>query len=186
MVHYGIKAGKMQPFPVGICGSFIIREAPVNPASTGGRGFSLKKGEKRAGFGWIFPFVRSGGKDPLSNRRRLIRRFLSAIHAQKCRSPCRARLGGLFDFSLVATCPAQKRKKRKAHAFLSIFPASVSLGSQNLTAIVRAASLASSMGHNRFAALGANRHAGSGQLPVRATALITAGFGYFTLGDSHG
>ena len=69
---------------------------------------------------------------------------------------------------------------------LALFPALVSLGSQNLTAIVRAAGLAGSVGHYGLAALGANRHAGSGQLPVGATALITAGLGHFTLGNSHG
>ena len=66
------------------------------------------------------------------------------------------------------------------------FPALVSLGSQNLTAIVVAASLASSMRHDGLATLGANRHAGSSQLPVGATALIATGLGHFTLRNSHG
>ena len=66
------------------------------------------------------------------------------------------------------------------------FPALVSLGGQNLTAIVVAASLASSVGHDGLTALGANRNAGSGQLPVGATALIAAGLGHFTLRNSHG
>ena len=66
------------------------------------------------------------------------------------------------------------------------FPALVSLGGQDLTAFVVTASLASSVGHDGFAALGANAHAGSGQLPVGATALVAAGLGHFTLGDSHG
>ena len=81
----------------------------------------------------------------------------------------------------------QKRKKRKALAFLwfSVF-ALLSLNSQNLTAIVGAASLASSVGHYGLTALGANRNTGSGQHPVRATALIAAGLGHFTLRDSHG
>ena len=81
------------------------------------------------------------------------------------------------------------RKKRKAKsAFLCAyaFPALVSLGGQDLTAIVVTASLAGSMGHNGLAALGADGHAGSGQLPVRTTALIAAGAGHFTLRDSHG
>ena len=69
---------------------------------------------------------------------------------------------------------------------LSLFPALVSLGSQNLTTVVVAASLASSVGHNGLTALGANRNAGSGQLPVGATALIAAGLGHFTLRNSHG
>ena len=69
---------------------------------------------------------------------------------------------------------------------LTPFPALVSLGSQHLTAIVVAASLASSVGHNGFTALGANRNAGSRQLPVGATALIAAGLGHFTLRNSHG
>ena len=66
------------------------------------------------------------------------------------------------------------------------FPALVSLGSQNLTAIVVAASLASSVGHDGLTALGANCHAGGRQLPVGATALIAAGLGHFTLRNSHG
>ena len=62
----------------------------------------------------------------------------------------------------------------------------LSLNSQDLTAIVGTASLASSVGHDGLTALGANSHAGSGQLPVGATALIAAGLGHFTLRDSHG
>ena len=68
----------------------------------------------------------------------------------------------------------------------AFFPALVSLGGQDLTAIVGTASLASSVRHDGLAALGANGHAGSGQLPVRATTLVTTGAGYFTLRDSHG
>ena len=80
------------------------------------------------------------------------------------------------------------RKKRKAGAFLCVtaFPALVSLGGQDLTAIVGTASLASSVGSDGLAALGADGNAGSGQLPVGATALIATGLGYFTLRDSHG
>ena len=66
------------------------------------------------------------------------------------------------------------------------FPALVSLGGQNLTAIVVTASLASSVGSYGLTALGANGHTGSGQLPVGTTTLITAGAGDFTLRDSHG
>ena len=62
----------------------------------------------------------------------------------------------------------------------------LSLNSQNLTAVVGAASLASSVGHYGLTALGANRDTGSRQLPVGATALIAAGLGHFTLRDSHG
>ena len=62
----------------------------------------------------------------------------------------------------------------------------LSLNSHDLTAIVGAASLAGSVGHDGFTALGANRDAGSGELPVGATALIAAGLGHFTLRDSHG
>ena len=83
-----------------------------------------------------------------------------------------------------------KRKKRKAFAFLLHFRmcrnALFSFNSQDLTAIVGTASLASSVGHNGLTALGANRNTGSGQLPVGATALIAAGLGHFTLRDSHG
>ena len=80
----------------------------------------------------------------------------------------------------------KKRKARRLPLSFRFFPASVSLGSQNLTAIVGTASLASSVGSNGLTALGANGDAGSGQLPVGATALIAAGAGYFTLRDSHG
>ena len=70
----------------------------------------------------------------------------------------------------------------------SAFPlfALLSLDSHDLTAIVGTASLASSVGHNGFTALGANCYAGSRQLPVGATALIAAGLGHFTLRNSHG
>ena len=79
-----------------------------------------------------------------------------------------------------------KEKEEGQEAFLCVFPALVSLGGQDLTAIVGAASLASSVGHDGLAALGANSHAGSRQLPVGATALIATGLGHFTLRDSHG
>ena len=82
--------------------------------------------------------------------------------------------------------PAYKEKEEDSKAFLLHFPALVSLGGQDLTAIVVAASLASSMGLNGLAALGADGYAGSGQLPVGATALIATGLGHFTLRDSHG
>ena len=62
----------------------------------------------------------------------------------------------------------------------------LSLGSHDLTTIVVAASLASSVGHNGFAALGADAHAGSGQLPVGTTTLVATSLGHFTLRDSHG
>ena len=65
------------------------------------------------------------------------------------------------------------------------FPALVSLGGQDLTAIVGTASLASSMRHNGLTALGANSHTGGGQFPVGTAALVTAGAGHFTLRDSH-
>ena len=79
-----------------------------------------------------------------------------------------------------------KKEKRKADSLPLTFPALVSLGGQDLTAIVGTASLASSVGSNGLAALGADGNAGSGQLPVGATALIAAGRGHFTLRDSHG
>ena len=62
----------------------------------------------------------------------------------------------------------------------------LSLGSHDLTTIVVAASLASSVGHDGFAALGANAHAGSRQLPVGTTTLVATGLGHFTLRNSHG
>ena len=83
--------------------------------------------------------------------------------------------------------PARNGKSGR-HKPSAAFPHVVllSLNSQDLTAIVVAASLASSVGHDGFTALGANCDAGSGQLPVGATALIAAGLGHFTLRDSHG
>ena len=79
-------------------------------------------------------------------------------------------------------------KEEGVEAFLLHFRnyALLSLNCQDLTAIVGTASLASSVGHDGLTALGANRNAGSGQLPVGATALIAAGLGHFTLRDSHG
>ena len=82
--------------------------------------------------------------------------------------------------------PPQKKEKEEGVCLPLTFPALVSLGGQDLTAIVGAASLASSVGHDGLTALGANGHAGSGQLPVAATALIATGLGHFTLRDSHG
>ena len=79
-----------------------------------------------------------------------------------------------------------KKEKEEGESLPRIFPALVSLGGQDLTAIVVTASLAGSVGSDGLAALGANGHAGSGQLPVGATALIAAGRGHFTLRDSHG
>ena len=82
----------------------------------------------------------------------------------------------------------QNGKRGRLKKPSSAFPLFVllSLNSQNLTAVVGAASLASSVGHDGLTALGANRNAGSRQLPVGATALIAAGLGHFTLRDSHG
>ena len=78
-------------------------------------------------------------------------------------------------------------KKRKTRKPSSAFPrVLLSLNVQNLTTVVGTASLASSVGHYGLTALGANRNAGSGQLPVGATALIAAGLGHFTLRNSHG
>ena len=79
----------------------------------------------------------------------------------------------------------QKEKEEGVCLPLTL-PALVSLGGQDLTAVVGTASLACSVGHNGLTALEANGHAGSGQLPVAATALIATGFGHFTLRDSHG
>ena len=89
---------------------------------------------------------------------------------------------------LAMTASLNKRKKRKTRKPSSAFPLFVllSLDSQDLTAILGTARLASYVGHDGLTALGANSHAGSGQLPVGATALIAAGRGHFTLRDSHG
>ena len=80
----------------------------------------------------------------------------------------------------------EKEEGNRLPLSLRFFPALVSLGGQDLTAIVGTASLASSMRHNGLTALGANSHTGGGQLPVATTALIATGAGHFTLRDSHG
>ena len=76
----------------------------------------------------------------------------------------------------------EKREVKTSLYFLAL----VSLGSQNLTAIVVTASFASSVGHYGLTALGADSYAGSGQLPVTAPALIATGLRHFTLRNSHG
>ncbi len=81
---------------------------------------------------------------------------------------------------------SENKEKEEGNCLPLTFPALVSLGGQDLTAIVGTASLASSVGSNGLAALGADSDAGSGQLPVGATALIATGRGHFTLRDSHG
>ena len=80
----------------------------------------------------------------------------------------------------------EKAEGKRLPLSLRSFPALVSLGGQDLTAIVGTASLASSVRHDGLTALGANGHAGSRQLPVGSATLITAGRGHFTLRDSHG
>ena len=79
-----------------------------------------------------------------------------------------------------------QEKKRALPSSCSFHRKLLCLGCNNFTAVVGAASLASSVGHYGLTALGANRNAGSGELPVGATALIAAGLGHFTLRDSHG
>ena len=87
----------------------------------------------------------------------------------------------------LQSVPRKMEKEEGPKAFLCISAcALLSLDSQDLAAIVGTASLASSVGHDGLTALGANRDAGSRQLPVGATALIAAGLGHFTLRDSHG
>ena len=58
------------------------------------------------------------------------------------------------------------------------------LHSDHLTAIVVAAGLTSSVGQAELAALGASNHAGGGQLPVGAAALVASCLGNFTLWNS--
>jgi len=79
-----------------------------------------------------------------------------------------------------------KKRGRRTASLSSLSAKSLSFNRNDFTAIVVAASLAGSVGHDGLAALGANRYAGSGQLPVGATALIAAGLGHFTLRNSHG
>ena len=90
-----------------------------------------------------------------------------------------------YKFKMCFLYNTEKEEDPKAFLCISAFRL-LSLNSQNLAAIVGTAGLACSVGHDGLAALGANCNAGSGQLPVGATALIAAGLGYFTLRDSHG
>ena len=86
----------------------------------------------------------------------------------------------------IFRCDHKSKEKEEGKRLPLVFPALVSLGSQNLTAIVVAASLACSVRHDRLTTLGANRYTGSRQLPIGTTALIAAGLGHFTLRNSHG
>ena len=61
----------------------------------------------------------------------------------------------------------------------------LSLNSHDLTAIVGAASLAGSVGHNGFTALRAGDEAGRAHLPVGTTSLVASCLGYFTFRNSH-
>ena len=90
-------------------------------------------------------------------------------------------------YQTTAVCLPEngKRGRQKPSSCISAVVL-LSLNSQDLTVLVGTASLASSVGHDGFTALGANGHAGSRQLPVGATALIAAGAGHFTLRNSHG
>ena len=56
----------------------------------------------------------------------------------------------------------EKAEGKRLPLSLRSFPALVSLGGQDLTAIVGTASLASSMRHDGLTALGANSHTGGG------------------------
>ena len=80
------------------------------------------------------------------------------------------------------------RKERKEEGCPSshLQRKSVFLYGNDLTAIVVAASLASSVGQTCLAAVGASDHTGNRKLPVGAASLIASCFGYFTLGNSHG
>ena len=79
----------------------------------------------------------------------------------------------------------EKAEGKRLPLSLRSFPALVSLGGQDLPALVGTASLASSMRLSGLTALGANSHTGGGQFPVGPAALVTAGAGHFTLRDSH-
>ena len=92
----------------------------------------------------------------------------------------------MYEPQVHTTFTNGKRGRQTPSSQLTLFSSLVSLGGQDLTTIVGTASLTSSMGHDGFAALGANAHAGSRQLPVGTTALIATGAGHFTLRDSHG
>ena len=91
---------------------------------------------------------------------------------------------GIKNFTICGK--TEKGEGKQPSPLLTLFPALVSLGSQNLTTVVVAASLASSVGLNGLTALGADGYTGSGQLPVGTPALIATSFGHFTLRDSHG
>ena len=92
----------------------------------------------------------------------------------------------MFFRRFIQVLHSSHKEKEEGNCLPLPFPALVSLGGQDLTAIVGTASLASSVGHYGLTALGANGHAGSNQLAVIAAAGIAAGFGHFTLRDSHG
>ena len=79
-----------------------------------------------------------------------------------------------------------KEKEEDFRLPLTLGEKLLSLGSNDLTAIVGTASLASTVGSDGLAALGADSNAGCAQLPVGATALIAAGGRHFTLRNSHG
>ena len=59
------------------------------------------------------------------------------------------------------------------------------LNSDDCTAIVLTAGLASTMRHAESAAVGALYHIGSGELPNGRTSLITSLSGYFSFWDCH-
>ena len=80
----------------------------------------------------------------------------------------------------------EKAEGKRLPLSLRSFPALVSLGGQDLTAIVGTASLASSVRHDGLTTLGAHCYTRSRQLPVGTTTLVATGAGHFTLRDSHG
>ena len=96
----------------------------------------------------------------------------------------------LRDLHLIHDNAADKEKEEgrslPLHSAFLLRAKLLSLGSHDLTTIVVAASLASSVRHDGLTALGANCYTGSGQLPVGTTTLVATGTGYFTLRDSHG
>ena len=82
---------------------------------------------------------------------------------------------------------AGKYKKRGRQTPSSAFPHRVllSLNTQDLTAIVGTASLARSVGHDGFTALGAGDETGCANFPVGTTSLVASCLGNFTFRNSH-
>ena len=103
---------------------------------------------------------------------------------QEPRQSSSARIANRIRLTLVFICPLSK----KGAACWETKPLSFELFALNLEhflAAVISASLANTVIHNEFAALGALRHAGEHQFPVIGASLVSASFRYFLLRYCH-